>query len=132
LIYEDDLPEDVSPLLEGLIVRNRYFKNQEYRERAYGLRRLTGQIRERQRKLRAAHKPLTPAEYATRFKVQKGLCAICGKPESARNKCLAGDHNARTGKHRALLCTRCNIGLGYFLESPEALRAAAAYIEHWR
>lgn len=39
------------------------------------------------------------------------------------------DHCHATGVVRGLLCHGCNIGIGYFREDPEAMRAAAIYIE---
>lgn len=42
---------------------------------------------------------------------QDGLCAICKNVDKlGRN--LAIDHCHRTGRVRALLCTRCNIRVG--------------------
>jgi hypothetical protein len=63
---------------------------------------------------------------------QKGLCAICGNPESAASniggeKLLAVDHNHETGEVRGLLCQACNVGLGHFT-TPERLMAAASYL----
>lgn len=42
---------------------------------------------------------------------QNGLCAIC--EESPKGRKLAVDHNHKTGQVRGLLCSRCNIGLGW-------------------
>ncbi len=48
--------------------------------------------------------------------MQKGVCAVCGLPESAKRngkiKELAVDHNHNTKEIRGLLCHRCNIALG--------------------
>jgi hypothetical protein len=54
---------------------------------------------------------LTVAEYQELWDRQSGLCALCGKPE--RRHWLAVDHNHQTGQVRGLLCTRCNVGLGW-------------------
>ncbi len=51
-------------------------------------------------------------------------CAICGDTER-----LCIDHDHTSGVARMLLCTRCNTGLGMFLESPARLRRAALYLE---
>ena len=46
---------------------------------------------------------------------QKGVCAICKKNESHKNKKnLSVDHDHTTGKVRGLLCHRCNTALGLF------------------
>lgn len=59
---------------------------------------------------------------------QGGLCAACGSPGSSRGE-LCVDHNHSTGAVRGLLCDRCNVALGYALESPAILRGLADYIE---
>ncbi len=61
---------------------------------------------------------------------QDGKCAICGGPPGAR--ALAVDHDHGTGQIRALLCTRCNIGIGGFRDDPELLRKALAYLVSWK
>ncbi len=58
---------------------------------------------------------------------QGGRCAICKKEPTGRR--LGVDHNHQTGAVRALLCRACNVGIGYFADSPTLLREAAAYIE---
>lgn len=55
------------------------------------------------------------------------VCAICGAEPSTR--ALAIDHCHDSGKIRGLLCTRCNIGLGYFKDSIENLTKAIEYLE---
>lgn len=78
---------------------------------------------------------ITRAEYDAMFERQNGVCAICGRPESRRNKNrvfrLHVDHDHKTEKIRALLCHHCNAGIGHFRDQPELLEAAAAYLrEH--
>jgi hypothetical protein len=66
---------------------------------------------------------------------QNGLCAICGKPPSGgpKNERLAVDHNHNfPGTHRALLCEKCNTGLGGFLDDPALLVKAIAYLASHR
>ncbi len=78
---------------------------------------------------------ITPEEFDKLVKQQEGLCAICKKPESARKlrseevRSLAIDHCHATGKVRQLLCSKCNTGIGNFLDDPELLKAAIAYLE---
>jgi hypothetical protein len=72
---------------------------------------------------------LTLEEFNLMTARQNGVCAICGKPPAISKKKLHVDHCHRTGKIRKLLCHKCNMGLGAFLDDPEVLRAAASYIE---
>lgn len=62
---------------------------------------------------------ITLEDYDKMLDEQKGICAICKKPESVITKYglvrrLAVDHNHKTGKVRALLCTKCNAYVGMF------------------
>ena len=61
---------------------------------------------------------------------QMGVCAICGY-DQPDDRDLAIDHDHITGTVRGLLCTRCNMGLGYF-SSIELLKAAADYLSKER
>ena len=54
------------------------------------------------------------AEYDQMFHDQNGVCAICGNPEI--NRRLAVDHCHKTSKVRGLLCTTCNVKLGWFVD----------------
>lgn len=59
---------------------------------------------------------ITIEQYNKMFEEQKGLCAICGLPESHKNmhglKGLSIDHNHNTDKVRGLLCNNCNLAIG--------------------
>jgi len=57
---------------------------------------------------------------------QKGLCHICGETNGDRALCI--DHNHTTNKVRALLCARCNAGIGMFRESRDLLFKASEYL----
>jgi len=78
---------------------------------------------------------ITIEEYETMCDRQANRCAICGEKESVPDpknpsviRRLAVDHNHASGKVRALLCQRCNMGLGYFRDNPELLNWAANYL----
>lgn len=76
---------------------------------------------------------LTSEDYVAMLEAQKGLCAICEKPETAivngEPKQLHVDHCHETNRIRALLCGACNGMLGLAKDSPDTLRKAADYIE---
>ncbi len=67
---------------------------------------------------------------------QRGLCAICGQPETSvdsRHGCLrelSADHDHGTGELRGLLCYRCNVAISWFGDKPTALRKALAYLKN--
>ena len=73
--------------------------------------------------------------YRAMLAAQGGLCAICGEapnPDGVRAASrLHVDHDHSTGVVRALLCTRCNQGIGYMRDRPDLLRLAAEYIERY-
>lgn len=75
------------------------------------------------------------AEYESMGAAQQWKCAICGRAESTKDRDggpreMPVDHDHRTGRVRALLCTQCNRGLGLFGEDEARLQAAAQYLAH--
>ena len=75
------------------------------------------------------------AAYHELFTVQGGVCAICGRPETAKStngglrRFLTVDHDHATGEIRGLLCSACNTGIGQLGDDPDRLHAAIAYLE---
>lgn len=78
------------------------------------------------------HYGLTVEQREAMFKAQDGKCACCGRPESDFKRVLHVDHDHVTGKVRALLCTRCNPGLGYFQDSIELLEKGIEYLKKFK
>ena len=74
---------------------------------------------------------LKPGQYDEMFRNQAGGCAICGTPPRSGRR-LDVDHCHGSGTVRGLLCTDCNLTLGKMQDSPERLRAAAAYVEQFQ
>ena len=77
---------------------------------------------------------LTPEQYEAMLAAQGGVCAICGQPETARNRsgqlrALSVDHDHGTGRIRGLLCASCNRGIGYLGDDLATLAAAMKYLE---
>lgn len=72
---------------------------------------------------------LTEAELVLVIQNQNGKCAICylelfkikGKPHI--------DHDHITGQIRGVLCSNCNIGIGFLKDSPEILLSAISYLQ---
>jgi len=54
---------------------------------------------------------MTMADYDLMFASQKGGCAICGRTQK---QWLSVDHDHASGRVRGLLCTRCNLALGFY------------------
>lgn len=72
---------------------------------------------------------ITVEQYDEMYEAQGGKCFICGTDEpGGRFGTLHVDHCHDSGDVRALLCDKCNRGLGYFNEDPDALISAAMYI----
>lgn len=67
--------------------------------------------------------------YYQQLRVQDNKCAICGSSDpKASRELFSVDHCHNTGAVRQLLCGECNLGLGKFLDNPELLEKAAAYL----
>ncbi len=70
------------------------------------------------------------AEYDRLLKLQNGACAICKTTNpGGRGNRLHVDHCHGTKIVRGLLCSKCNVGVGYFQNSTQRLRSAADYLE---
>ena len=68
---------------------------------------------------------ITEDQYNAMVEDQAGACYLCKK--KSRRVRLSVDHDHRTGTVRALLCTRCNEGLGRFEYSDDLLTRLMAY-----
>jgi len=64
-----------------------------------------------------------PDEALAELKSTTTECVICGEKAP-----LVVDHDHTTGQVRGLLCSRCNLGLGHFRDSPLLLEFAAQYL----
>lgn len=72
---------------------------------------------------------LHPATYRRMVEVQGGVCYLCQQPPGKKG--LGVDHNHVTGRVRALLCARCNLGIGCLRDNAALCRRAAWYLEAW-
>jgi len=72
-------------------------------------------------------------EYEEMLKVQDSKCAICGTFNTGKkgtwNLCV--DHDHKTGKIRALLCNKCNRGIGLLQDSIPLLKKAIKYLKKY-
>lgn len=56
-------------------------------------------------------------------------CAICEEKLDMIGRKTHIDHDHITGKIRGVLCSKCNLGLGYFKDSIEFLKSAVVYLQ---
>ena len=96
----------------------RYGQQHKDLRRDYDLRRRTGASLE---------------HYQTLFTAQSGGCGACGK---ISNGSLCMDHNHVTGELRNLLCSRCNLIVGWIEKDTTYLYSLAspyitAYAQRW-
>ena len=73
---------------------------------------------------------LTIKEYNKILKKQGGVCAICRN--KGNGKALSVDHNHQTGKIRGLICSSCNLTLGYAKENVDRLENCIEYLNFYR
>lgn len=106
------------PSIKSMKDGRRVYKMPKEQQRHYGLKRYYG---------------MTGEEYGQKLADQKGLCAICGNPETAMlngvPKVMHVDHDHATGAIRDLLCGMCNGMLGLAKDNPQVLIAAAEYLQ---
>jgi hypothetical protein len=69
----------------------------------------------------------TQEEFDAAKAKQCGRCAVCEREPNGKG--LQADHCHKTGKKRALLCTRCNLTLGKLENEPELIAKLMAYLE---
>lgn len=77
---------------------------------------------------------ITLHEYQKMSILQNDLCKICLQPDKTILRedgavHLVVDHCHDSGKIRGLLCRSCNLGLGFFADSPSVLEKAIAYLK---
>lgn len=67
------------------------------------------------------------------FKSQNGKCPICSMDlgDLYSNSNIHVDHDHNTSLVRGLLCQTCNMGLGFFRDTPDRLRSAANYLDRY-
>ena len=70
---------------------------------------------------------LTSSEYEEMFNAQGRVCASCGDAPGDGIS-FPVDHDHETMCNRAILCHKCNKGLGLFNDDPDRLIAAAMYL----
>ena len=75
---------------------------------------------------------IEPEDYDKMLVEQNGVCACCGcKETNPKKKHLCIDHDHNTGEVRALLCDRCNRGIGAFGDNLDNLQKAVLYLQRY-
>ena len=70
--------------------------------------------------------------YEAKLEEQKGLCAICSCNSSelrGSDAMFCVDHCHNTGQPRALLCHKCNTGIGMLKDNPILVARAWTYLQ---
>lgn len=72
---------------------------------------------------------LTKDEFYIILEKQNYSCPICGVNILNMLKNIHVDHNHTTGIVRGILCSKCNQGIGLFMENKNILKSAIEYLE---
>jgi hypothetical protein len=71
---------------------------------------------------------ITSASYDAMLEQQGGGCAVCHEA-CITGRRLAVDHEHASGQVRGLLCSRCNVAVGFLQESRVLARNVADYLD---
>ena len=83
-------------------------------------------VYERNHKLQKKY-GITPEEWTAMVARQRGACPICWCALADARASV--DHDHGTGKVRGILCSNCNVGIGYFKDDPALLASAIEYLK---
>lgn len=72
---------------------------------------------------------ITLEQYNLMFDEQNGCCRCCGKHQSELDKPLCVDHDHKSEKVRGLLCTVCNLAIGYTNDNIQILSNMIDYLK---
>ena len=88
-------------------------------------------LRTQQKNWRKTVYGLTIEAYEAMLTAQGSVCAICLRVNMGKRS-LSVDHDHKTGKIRALLCTKCNLGMGMFDDDAKILERVIKYLNKHR
>jgi hypothetical protein len=83
---------------------------------------------------------VTQEQFDALLAAQGGRCAICGRGQTdsrGARLCIDHDHRCCPGPSscgeciRGLLCTPCNLAIGYMQDEPARLERAVDYLRKW-
>src|SRR5262245_2625847 len=72
---------------------------------------------------------VSQAHYDAMLAKQDGVCAVCKRLQQRKNYRLSIDHDHTTGAVRGLLCSDCNLAIGFLGDSPERAEKLARYLQ---
>lgn len=109
--------------------RTKYAEDAQFRESHKAtVREWAAQNPEKKHAQRVRKYGLTPEQMKAMLDAQGQACAVCGHTEKRHKLFPMIDHCHTTGKVRGILCSRCNMAIGLFRDSPELMRKAIEYL----
>ncbi len=127
--YYDNNIEQVKEYSRNHHLINKEENNKRNRERFH-------KNPELKRKQRLRPYKITQDQFDILMEVSGYKCNICSLSQKDNKlifkKDLSIDHCHKTGQVRGILCTSCNLGLGYFKDNRSLLNKATKYLEKWQ
>jgi hypothetical protein len=109
-------------------------KNKELlsqKQKEYSCRE-SGKIVKRESSWRKNGINITYDKYLEISSLQNFQCAVCGVHQDNLEKSLCVDHDHNNGKIRGLLCSNCNIAIGFLKEDENLLLSAISYLKKYK